>query len=94
MSAMLQQLVEGKELVRTSNLYKSFIHVEDLAAALYELVDSKYTGTIHLGPSEKESYYSFHWKMAGTLGLNQELIKDNQLASDEANNLGIPLDTS
>lgn len=94
MSAMMQQLGEGKEMVRTSNLYKSFIHVEDLAAALHELVDSEYTGTIHLGPSEKESYYSFHWKMAGMLGLNQELIKDNQLAPDEAHKLGIPLDTS
>lgn len=93
-SAMIQQLGEGKEILRTSNLYKSFIHVEDLAAALEELVGSEYTGTIHLGPSEKESYYSFHWKMAGMLGLNQELIRENQLSPGEAHNLGIPMDTS
>lgn len=93
-SALLQQLAAGKEIVRTSNLYKSFIHVEDLAGALHELAGSPYTGTIHLGPSEKESYYSFCWKMAGLLGLKQEQIKENQLAPDEAHKLGIPLDTS
>lgn len=93
-SALASELDEGREVVRTGNLYKSFIHVEDLALAIGELVPSAYTGTLHLGPANKESYYSFCRKMAARLGLSPELVKEDELSAERARELGIPLDTS
>ncbi|QRG66429.1 sugar nucleotide-binding protein [Brevibacillus choshinensis] len=86
--------LEGREVVRTGNLFKSFVHVEDLARAIAELVPSAYTGTLHLGPARKESYYSFCRKMAARLGLNPDLVKEDVLSEERARELGIPLDTS
>lgn len=93
-SALALELEQGREVVRTGNLYKSFIQVEDLARAVTELVPSSYTGTLHLGPAEKESYYTFCRKMARGLGLNPDLIKEDELSDEKARELGIPLDTS
>lgn len=93
-SALAFELDEGREVVRTGNLFKSFIHIEDLARAIAELVPSSHTGTLHLGPANKESYYSFCRKMAAGLGLRAELVKEDELSDKRARELGIPLDTS
>lgn len=92
--ALALELEQEREVVRTGNLYKSFIHVEDLARAVTELVPSAYTGTLHLGPAEKESYYTFCRKMARRLGLDPDLVKEDELSDEKARELGIPLDTS
>lgn len=91
---MLSELAAGREMLRPGNLYKTFVHVEDVAHAICELVEGEFTGLLHLGPQEKESYYSFFNKLAGSLGLDAELIKESSLAEDEARERGVPLDTS
>lgn len=93
-AAMQVELKAGREVVRAANLYKTFIHVEDVGRAITELTASSYTGTLHLGPEQKESYYSFFWKMAELLGMDTNLVKENQLSAQEARERGIPLDTS
>lgn len=93
-AALQAELEAGREVVRAANLYKTFIHVEDVGHAIRELAVSSYTGTLHLGPEQKESYYSFFWKMAESLGMGTNLVKENQLSTQEARERGIPLDTS
>ncbi|GED69320.1 NAD(P)-dependent oxidoreductase [Brevibacillus reuszeri] len=93
-ASMQTELVAGREITRSGNLYKTFVHVEDLGLSICELAAGAFTGTLHLGPSAKESYYSFFRKLAAALGLNVNLIKENRLSEEEARERGVPLDTS
>ena len=65
-----------------------------IVLCICELAAGAFTGTLHLGPSAKESYYSFFRKLAAALGLNVNLIKENRLSEEEARERGVPLDTS
>lgn len=93
-SYMLENWQDGKEIHVANNLFKSFLHVEDLASALHELVKSPHKGILHLGPNQKESYHSFYRKMAVVHGLLPDFIKENEISAEEARSRGIPLDTS
>jgi dTDP-4-dehydrorhamnose reductase len=92
--ALVSELQEGRGVVRTENLYKSFVHVEDLGRAVAELVTSSHKGTLHLGPEEKASYYTFCRSMAKDFGYAPELVHGEILSAEKARELGIPLDTS
>ncbi|CAI8968309.1 NAD-dependent epimerase/dehydratase family protein [Brevibacillus sp. IT-7CA2] len=93
-ASMCEDLKAGREMSRTGNLYKTFVHVEDVGKAIHELLHGSYLGTLHLGPAKKESYYSFYKKMALALGLNADGVKETLLTEAEALERGIPLDTS
>ncbi|WP_188069567.1 sugar nucleotide-binding protein [Brevibacillus brevis] len=93
-ASMCADLKAGREISRSGNLYKSFVHVEDVGNAIHELLHGPYLGTLHLGPAEKESYYSFYKKMALALGLNADSVKETLLTEAEALERVIPLDTS
>lgn len=88
-------IVTAKETYRRAdNLFKTFVHVEDLADAMIELLAIDYTGILHVGPKTKESYYSFNLKMAKKLKLNYTLLKPERMPVEEAQKKGITLDTS
>lgn len=89
-----EQLSNGKRLKRTDNLYKTFVHIDDLVASIIEMIEKDIKGIIHAGPMQKESYYSFNLKIANKLNLDYSLIDSEQLTLEEANSKGIPLDTS
>ncbi|MDR5002001.1 sugar nucleotide-binding protein [Brevibacillus parabrevis] len=89
-----QELAAGRPITRTSNLFKTFLHVQDAAQAIKELADSSFVGTLHLGPAQKESYYSFAVTLAKALGLDSRLVTEDRLDAEEAREKGIPLDTS
>lgn len=93
-SSMLEKWQDGKEIHVANNLFKSFLHVEDLAAALHELVKNPHRGTLHLGPNQKESYYSFYRSMALENGLLPDFIYESKISAEEAHSRGVPLDTS
>ncbi|TQK62607.1 dTDP-4-dehydrorhamnose reductase [Brevibacillus sp. AG162] len=93
-ASMCADLEAGREVSRSGNLYKTFVHVEDVGSAIHELLHGSYLGTLHLGPAEKESYYSFYKKIALALGLTAEGVKETLLTEAEAQERGIPLDTS
>ncbi|MED1919035.1 sugar nucleotide-binding protein [Bacillus thuringiensis] len=93
-ASMCADLKAGTEVSRSGNLYKTFVHVEDVGNAIHELLHGSYLGTLHLGPAKKESYYSFYKKMALALGLNADGVKETLLKEAEALERGIPLDTS
>ncbi|AWX57750.1 dTDP-4-dehydrorhamnose reductase [Brevibacillus brevis] len=93
-ASMCADLKAGREVSRSGNLYKTFVHVEDVGKAIHELLHGSYLGTLHLGPAQKESYYSFYKKMALALGLNADGVKETLLTEADALGRGIPLDTS
>ncbi|NRR24546.1 dTDP-4-dehydrorhamnose reductase, partial [Brevibacillus sp. MS2.2] len=93
-ASMCADLEAGREVSRSGNLYKTFVHVEDVGKAIHELLHGSYLGTLHLGPAQKESYYSFYKKMALALGLNADGVKETLLTEADALGRGIPLDTS
>lgn len=93
-SHMAEKLSKNERIIRTENLYKTFVHVDDFAKALIEMIKINFEGTINVGPKQKESYYSFNKKMAKNIGLNSSLILNDYLDIDEARKRCIPLDTS
>jgi len=70
------------------------VHVDNLADLINEMILIDLNGIIHVGPEQKESYYTFNRKMAQKLGLDENLIIDDLISNDNAIANGIPLDTS
>jgi len=87
-------LTANKTYKRADNLFKTFVHVEDLASAIIELLSIDYTGILHVGPNTKESYYTFTLKMAKKLKLDNTLLEPDRIPIKEAREKGISLDTS
>lgn len=96
--ALIYELKKGQEVVRTSNLYNTFVKVKEAALAVKMLIEMDYRGIIHLGPAMKESYYSFFVRTAKSLNLNTGLIKSNTLTPEDVikkdSSLDLSLDTS
>lgn len=42
-----------------ANTFKTFVHIDDLSKAIIEIINMNLTGVLHVGPIQKESYYSF-----------------------------------
>jgi len=91
---LINSLSQNKSIDRWSNLYKTFVHVEDLSDLICEVIEENYKGIIHAGPETKESYYTYNKKMAIKLTLNEELINEDIIDEEYAEINGIPLDTS
>jgi dTDP-4-dehydrorhamnose reductase len=91
---LIENLTMGREIVRTSNMYKTFVNVDSFAEALIEMIDIDFRGIIHVGPECRESYYTYNVKMAQKLGLDTSLIRENRISTEEALIRGICLDTS
>ena len=91
---LIEQLSSGKPIERATNLFKTFVHVNDLSRAIVEMIEKDYIGIIHVGPLTKESYYTFSCKIAQSLGFKRDLILQAILEPKEAKRKGIPLDTS
>lgn len=93
-AALIAKLEAAETVVRSGNVYRTFTHVEDLAEALAELVLHEYRGILHVGPLQKESYFTFAQTMAQQLKLPAELIEENTVGMEEAQRNGIILDCS
>ncbi|MDF2673225.1 MAG: hypothetical protein K0R09_1490 [Clostridiales bacterium] len=91
---LIHSLSNGREIIRTSNLYKTFVNVDDFAASLVEMIQIDFKGVIHVGPDVKESYYSYNVKIAKKLNLDTSLVKENCISKYEAIERCISLDTS
>lgn len=93
-SDLINKLEEKQEVVRTENLYNTFVKVDELAKAIIELIKCDYKGIIHLGPEKKESYYNYYRKMAAYLNLDANLIKSDFIDEDYATKNNRSLDLS
>ena len=89
-SDLINKLEQHQEIVRTKNLYNTFVSVDGLSNAILELIKLDYKGIIHLGPEKRESYYDYYIRMSKNLNLNINLVKSN-IANES---LDLSLDTS
>lgn len=89
---VIRSISNGEKIEAASNLFKTFVHVEDLSLAILELAQSNFTGIIHLGPKQKESYYSFFKKRLAKLGIDSSLVIPTVINPEVEPYL--PLDTS
>lgn len=89
-SDLINKLEQHQEVVRTKNLYNTFVNVDELSSAILELIKLDYRGVIHLGPDKKESYYDYYIRMARNLNLDVNLIKDDMVSEER----DFSLDTS
>ena len=85
---------QHKVLSAATNMYRSFVHVDDVTDAIVELLPLSYQGIIHLTPDQKESPYSFYSKMAVFLGEKSDNLVIKDLEEIVAKKNGIPFDTS
>ncbi|MEK4823949.1 sugar nucleotide-binding protein [Niallia sp. FSL W8-0951] len=51
-----------------ANTFKTFVHIDDLSKAIIEIINMNLTGVLHVGPIQKESYYSFYVKRLSQIG--------------------------
>jgi len=86
------QLQLGKSSAFRDDLIRTFVHVEDLAKVVIELVQNEETGTYHVGPSKQQSFYQFMQLMAERLGYDASLIEKG--SEHEEADQEIPKNTS
>lgn len=85
--------IEGNNFFKASaNLYKTFVHIEDLSKAIIELFTMKFSGLLHVGPPQKDSYFTFYQQRIKSLGYDENLIQSDIINPMEQPYL--PLDTS
>jgi dTDP-4-dehydrorhamnose reductase len=75
-----------------TNMYRTFVHIEDLSKVILELSTMDFNGLLHVGPLQKESYFSFYKKRLRGFGYDENVIKTSTINSNE--NPYILLDTS
>lgn len=90
----ISEIENHKEVIRTENLYNTFVKVEELASGVIELIKMDYKGIIHLGPENKESYYNYYRRISKQLGLDDNIVKGNIISDEEAERGNILLDNS
>lgn len=73
-------------------MYKTFVHIEDLSKAIIELSAMNFNGVLHVGPTQKESYFTFYKQRIKSLGYDESLIQPEVVNPIEQPRL--PLDTS
>ncbi|MFD1735382.1 sugar nucleotide-binding protein [Bacillus salitolerans] len=89
---MISEVEEKGFFHAASNMYRTFVHIDDLSKAILELSNMDFNGTLHVGPLQKESYFTFYQKRLRNLGYDEIVIKPSLLDPNE--NPFIPLDTS
>ncbi|MDX8361294.1 sugar nucleotide-binding protein [Cytobacillus sp. IB215316] len=56
---VLNEISNGNQITRASNIYKTFVHVEDLAVAITKLMMKEYRGILHVGLEPKRKLLFF-----------------------------------
>jgi dTDP-4-dehydrorhamnose reductase len=84
----LLQISKTKETYsRTANMYLSFVHVEDLACAIVELVYSDFKGVINIAGEKHVSYFDFNRHLANLLNIDNSFIVPDYKTEEIYNNL-------
>lgn len=91
---LLESLERDKICRRPTNLWRTQVHVEDLAEALCELVLGNLQGVMHLGPDRSESHFTFALAVARAFGHPESLIEPFDIDPDDARRREVRLDTT
>ena len=90
---ILSRFREGKSIPLFTDQFRTPVWVQTLAGALLELADHDYTGTLHIGGSEKVDRYTFGVYLAG-IGQYPSKLCDPIRMSDLQTTAPRPKDTS
>lgn len=89
---LFRQLDLGQPIAFRDDLVRTFVHVEDLANVIVEILEKEITGIFNVGPSEKLSFYEFMSGIADQFGYHSNLVK--KASEYEEADQEIPKDTS
>lgn len=87
MKKLLQISNAGEKFSRTANMYASFVHVQDLADSIIELVYSDFKGTINISGNRPISYYDFNRHLANLLNIDNGFIVPDYKSEEIYHNL-------
>lgn len=73
-----ENLAEGKQIKRCSEIYRSFTHIDDLTDFVIEMALRDDRGIFHATSGQSDSYYTFYRKMAEELGYNPIWVKEQK----------------
>jgi len=76
---MLKNLRAGKEIRLFTDQYRTPILVNNLAEALWELIDNDFRGILHLGGAQKITRYEMGILMCEMFGLDKQLLIPTRL---------------
>jgi dTDP-4-dehydrorhamnose reductase len=78
-SKILKEHVDsGEEYVRADNIIFSIVEVNELAAAIVELISSNYVGILNVSEDEPVSHYEFNKALCKLHGWDDSCIVPNQ----------------
>lgn len=80
---VIEKVKENKPFEAYTNVFRSFVNINDLSSVILELSKIKLNGILHAGPLHKESYYTFYKKRLGKLGLDSSLICPIMISKEE-----------
>lgn len=89
---LIERIKENNSFEAWTNVYRTFVNVNDLSSAIIELTEIRFNGILHAGPIRKESYYTFYRKRLEQLGFNYNLLCPIKTSKEDVPNLS--LDTS
>ncbi|QFG00193.1 NAD-dependent epimerase/dehydratase family protein [Psychrobacillus glaciei] len=89
---VIEKIKENQPFKAYTNVYRTFVNVNDLSSAIIELTKIKFNGILHAGPIHKESYYSFYKKRLEQLGWNNSFLSPIIISKEDRPYLS--LDTS
>lgn len=89
---MIEKIKEDEPIDAWEDVFRTFVNVHDLSRAILELSEMTFTGTLHVGPQYKESYYTFFNKRLKQLGYDNSLLSSTKISKEEFPYLSI--DTS
>lgn len=87
MGELLKISKAGGTYSRTANMYASFIHVQDLADAVIELVYMNFKGTINISGERPVSFYDLNINLAKLLTIDNNFIIPDYKPEDVYHNL-------
>ncbi|WP_027963994.1 sugar nucleotide-binding protein [Halalkalibacillus halophilus] len=89
---VIRQVEEKYFFNAAANLYRTFVHIEDLSNAILEIINIDFHGILHMASQEKLSYFAFYTERLSGLGYSEDVIRPIKVDVD--NNSDIILDTS
>lgn len=78
---------QNKPFVRNSNLFNSFIHIEDLSNFILELLESDFKGIINVSGNNPVNYFDFYKHIAFLNNFNDKNIVPEKLDKTVVNSL-------
>ncbi|MFJ8067310.1 sugar nucleotide-binding protein [Psychrobacillus sp. NPDC096426] len=89
---IIEKIKENQSFKAYTNVYRTFVDINDLSSTIIELTKIKFKGILHVGPIHKESYYSFYKKRLEQLGWNNSFLSPIIISKEDFPYLS--LDTS